>query len=171
MASTGWATAQPRRAEWLDDLHDAGIPAQWSTDILTRLWRKLALNCAINPLTVLHDCRTAACSATWRSRSAVRRTGQPAAALRPAGGRQRPAEEVQRVILATAANYSSMYQDVRHGRRTEIITCWATPAAPPPGMGNLPQLEHLQQRLVDSLKAADCPATDSPPPDMDTPDS
>ena len=26
-------------------------------DILSRLWRKLALNCAINPLTVLHDCR------------------------------------------------------------------------------------------------------------------
>ena len=37
---------------WLEDLHAAAIPHDWSTDILTRLWRKLALNCAINPLTV-----------------------------------------------------------------------------------------------------------------------
>jgi 2-dehydropantoate 2-reductase len=47
----------PTAPIWLEDLHAAGIPHEWSTDILTRLWRKLALNCAINPLTVLHDCR------------------------------------------------------------------------------------------------------------------
>ena len=35
----------------------AGIPHQWTDDISAKLWRKLALNCAINPLTVLHDCR------------------------------------------------------------------------------------------------------------------
>lgn len=56
---------------WLADLRQAGIAHDWSLDILSRLWRKLALNCAINPLTVLHDCRngetarapSAACSA------------------------------------------------------------------------------------------------------------
>ncbi len=42
---------------WLAQLSQAGIPHSWSDDILERLWRKLALNCAINPLTVLHDCR------------------------------------------------------------------------------------------------------------------
>lgn len=42
---------------WLGELDRAGIPNAWSDDILGRLWRKLALNCAINPLTVLHDCR------------------------------------------------------------------------------------------------------------------
>ncbi|MEZ1513196.1 2-dehydropantoate 2-reductase N-terminal domain-containing protein, partial [Pseudomonas soli] len=41
---------------WLTQLSQAGIPHSWSDDILERLWRKLALNCAINPLTVLHDC-------------------------------------------------------------------------------------------------------------------
>ena len=46
----------PSVPQWFDDLHDAAIPAEWTVDILTRLWRKLALNCAINPLTVLHDC-------------------------------------------------------------------------------------------------------------------
>ncbi|MFT7914881.1 ketopantoate reductase C-terminal domain-containing protein, partial [Salmonella enterica] len=42
---------------WLSELNLAGIAQTWSTEILSRLWRKLALNCAINPLTVLHDCR------------------------------------------------------------------------------------------------------------------
>ncbi|KPB37115.1 2-dehydropantoate 2-reductase [Pseudomonas syringae pv. maculicola] len=41
------------------------------------------------------------------------RCGQPAAA-------HDLHAEVLRVIHATAANYSSMYQDVLHGRRTEI---------------------------------------------------
>ncbi len=38
----------PLLPAWFDDLHEAGIPAEWTVDILTRLWRKLALNCAIN---------------------------------------------------------------------------------------------------------------------------
>lgn len=49
--------SHPTPPLWLDDLQAAGIPHDWSTDILTRLWRKLALNCAINPLTVLYQCR------------------------------------------------------------------------------------------------------------------
>ncbi|MDP9031148.1 MAG: putative 2-dehydropantoate 2-reductase, partial [Pseudomonadota bacterium] len=49
--------SHPTPPLWLDDLQAAGIPHAWSTDILTRLWRKLALNCAINPLTVLYQCR------------------------------------------------------------------------------------------------------------------
>jgi 2-dehydropantoate 2-reductase len=61
MASPGWAMRPSHAPIWLEDLHAAGIPHEWSTDILTRLWRKLALNCAINPLTVLHDCRNGGC--------------------------------------------------------------------------------------------------------------
>ena len=36
------------------------LPAhcEWSADIDTVLWRKLAINCAINPVTALHRCRT-----------------------------------------------------------------------------------------------------------------
>src|SRR5690606_1696189 len=43
--------------QWLGELQAAGIPQQWTAQILEKLWRKLALNCAINPLTVLYDCR------------------------------------------------------------------------------------------------------------------
>lgn len=106
---------------WLSELTLAGIAHQWSSDIVHRLWRKLALNCAINPLTVLHDCRNgellqhreqveALCDELVQ---VLQTCGQPEAAVGLHA-------EVNRVIQATAANYSSMYQDVAQGRRTEI---------------------------------------------------
>src|SRR5690606_39453309 len=51
----------PVTPAWLADLERSGIPHQWSERILGRLWRKLAVNCAINPLTVLHEIGRAAC--------------------------------------------------------------------------------------------------------------
>jgi len=60
---------------------------------------------------------------------------------------------VQRVIAATAANYSSMHQDVAQGRRTEIayLLGYASAAAQRHGV-HLPHLQHLQQRLVRHLQ-------------------
>jgi hypothetical protein len=52
--------------------------------------------------------------------------GQPAAADLQ--------HEVERVIHATAANYSSMYQDVANAGAPKSATCWATPARRPPGI-------------------------------------
>ncbi|MDF0730755.1 putative 2-dehydropantoate 2-reductase [Pseudomonas entomophila] len=146
--------------EWFDDLHDAGIPSQWTPDILSRLWRKLALNCAINPLTVLHDCHNGGLLGHLTEVSALcqelaellQRCGQPQAA-------EDLDDEVQRVILATAANYSSMYQDVRHGRRTELhyLLGHACRSAIRHGVA-VPLLERLQRRLVDNLKARGLPS-------------
>lgn len=149
----------PTVPAWFDDLHEAGIPGEWTVDILTRLWRKLALNCAINPLTVLHDCQNGGLLGHLDEVDAVcaelaqllRRCGQPQAAVELN-------EEVQRVIVATAANYSSMYQDVRAGRRTEVhyLLGHACRAAGRHGL-QLPALERLQQRLVDNLRARGLP--------------
>jgi 2-dehydropantoate 2-reductase len=140
---------------WLSELQISGIPHEWTPDILTRLWRKLALNCAINPLTVLHDCRngglqqhpseiTALCS---ELSELLERCGQPAAALELHG-------EVQRVIQATAANYSSMYQDVAQNRRTEIsyLLGYACAAATRHRCA-VPHLNQLRERLVRHLAA------------------
>ena len=138
---------------WLTDLHDSGIPHEWTPDILTRLWRKLALNCAINPLTVLHDCRngglqqhpcevTTLCSELDELLACC---GQPAAALDLHS-------EVERVIQATAANYSSMHQDVTQGRRTEIsyLLGYACAAAARHRCA-VPHLSQLQERLIQHL--------------------
>lgn len=152
--------ANPAVPDWFGDLQDAGIPSEWTVDILTRLWRKLALNCAINPLTVLHDCQNGGLlghlgeveALSVELAGLLQRCGQPEAAIDLA-------EDVQRVILATAANYSSMYQDVRAGRRTEVhyLLGHACRAAARHGMA-LPQLEHLHQRLVDNLRARGLPS-------------
>ncbi|MGX5795800.1 putative 2-dehydropantoate 2-reductase [Pseudomonas sp. E2-15] len=140
---------------WLDDLHAAGIPHAWSTDILTRLWRKLALNCAINPLTVLYQCRNGGLQdhqcevATLCAELSelLECCGQPAAA-------EDLHNEVERVIQATAANYSSMYQDVANARRTEIsyLLGYACSAAARHQLV-LPHLQQLQSRLIDHLHA------------------
>ncbi|NWB53426.1 putative 2-dehydropantoate 2-reductase [Pseudomonas sp. F8002] len=145
---------------WLDDLQAAGIPHEWSTDILTRLWRKLALNCAINPLTVLYQCRNGELQAhqcevaTLCAELAdlLECCGQPAAA-------EDLHSEVERVIQATAANYSSMYQDVASARRTEIsyLLGYACQAAARHQL-NLPHLQQLQARLVRQLSARGLPS-------------
>ncbi|WP_409318378.1 putative 2-dehydropantoate 2-reductase [Pseudomonas sp. KCJK9016] len=144
---------------WLDDLEAAKIPHEWSADILTRLWRKLALNCAINPLTVLHDCRNGGLQqhhcevATLCAEltELLERCGQPAAA-------DNLQQEVERVINATAANFSSMYQDVANRRRTEIsyLLGHACRVAQRHQIG-LPHLQQLQQRLTAHLHSLGLP--------------
>lgn len=144
---------------WLDDLEAAKIPHEWSADILTRLWRKLALNCAINPLTVLHDCRNGGlqqhhcevATLCGELTELLERCGQPAAA-------DNLQQEVERVIQATAANFSSMYQDVANKRRTEIsyLLGHACKVAERHQL-KLPHLKQLQQRLSAHLHSLGLP--------------
>ena len=144
---------------WLDELNRAGIPQTWSSDILARLWRKLALNCAINPLTVLHDCRNGELL-QHREQLAelceelvelLEASGQPAAASDLQG-------EVLRVIDATAANYSSMYQDVRLGRRTEIAYLLGHACRSADSLGlALPRLHELHRHLREHLSQRGLP--------------
>ncbi|MBA4726873.1 MAG: putative 2-dehydropantoate 2-reductase [Pseudomonas sp.] len=144
---------------WLGELDRAGIAQTWSTEILSRLWRKLALNCAINPLTVLHDCRNGellqhpvqlAVLSEELGRLLVA-SGQPAAA-------NDLENEVLRVIEATAANYSSMHQDVRLGRRTEIAYLLGHACATAETLGlPAPTLHALHQRLCEHLRQRGLP--------------
>lgn len=139
--------------QWLPELGNSDIPREWSADILGRLWRKLALNCAINPLTVLHDCRNGGllqhveevAGLCDELSSLLHACGQPQAA-------QDLHSEVQRVIQATAANYSSMYQDVAQGRRTEIHYLLGYACTEGTRLGYpLPRLNRLQERLIERL--------------------
>lgn len=107
---------------WLEALTRAGIAWEWTPDILPVLWVKLAINCAINPITALHDCpngevpdhagaQLPALLADLQVLLASQGVGMTLAAL---------TERITGVIRATAANSSSMRQDVHAGRRTEI---------------------------------------------------
>jgi 2-dehydropantoate 2-reductase len=151
---------EPTPPAWLNELEQSGIVHDWSLDILGRLWRKLALNCAINPLTVLHDCRNGGlrehpaeiASLCAELGELLQRCGQGAAA-------HELHEEVLRVIQATAANYSSMHQDVSQGRRTEIayLLGYACAAAQRHAL-TLPHLQALHERLRAHLNARGLPS-------------
>lgn len=145
---------------WLTELDAAGIAHAWTPEILSRLWRKLALNCAINPLTVLYDCRNgqllqhpaeldALCA---ELNQLLHACGQAAAAVELA-------EDVRRVLHATAQNYSSMHQDVANGRRSEIayLLGYACNSAAQLQLA-VPQLSALQQRLQQHLRQRGLPS-------------
>lgn len=144
---------------WLSDLQQSAIAHTWSPDILSRLWRKLALNCAINPLTVLHGCRNGELTA---HRAEVDGLCAELTVLLRGCGQTAAADDLQgdvwRVIDATAANYSSMYQDVAGGRRTEVayLLGYACAAGSRAGL-QLPRLQAVQQRLLAHLDARQLP--------------
>ncbi|WP_339511290.1 putative 2-dehydropantoate 2-reductase [Pseudomonas sp. RL_15y_Pfl2_60] len=150
---------QPSPPRWLEDLLRSQINHNWTDDITSRLWRKLALNCAINPLTVLYDCRNggllehqAEVASLCNELSLLLQaytTPSAAAGLH---------EDVLRVINATAANYSSMHQDVAQKRRTEIayLIGYACAGAERKHL-QLPELRALNDRLGNYLAAHGLP--------------
>lgn len=100
------------------------LPVGVSENIERVLWRKLAVNCVINPLTALHHCRNGELLERPQLAADVQRVCDEIAALSAALGREEwiddLEQEVHRVAHATAANRSSMLQDIEAGRATEI---------------------------------------------------
>ncbi|MFN1602222.1 2-dehydropantoate 2-reductase [Vibrio harveyi] len=95
----------------------------WNPNINAALWTKLAINCAINPLTAIHQCKNGDLAAPEFAVTLKSITYELVAVMNK--------EEIKidfdslhatimQVVNATAANYSSMRQDVLHQRRTEI---------------------------------------------------
>jgi 2-dehydropantoate 2-reductase len=105
-------------------LSEASLPTRPIEDIRRALWEKLAVNAAINPLTALLRVR----NGELLSRPAALRlmaglVREVVEAARRQGIQIDEAacfERVKLVARATAANRSSMLQDVEAGRRTEI---------------------------------------------------
>jgi len=145
--------AHPRpRPSWLDELDAAAIPNAWTDQIMVKLWRKLAINCAINPLTVLHDCCNGALLA---HRAQLHRLCNELTELlrrcSPDNGELEA--DVLRIVEATANNYSSMLQDVRNRRRTEIsfMSGHACRAAQVQGLA-VPELDALHTAVQHLLR-------------------
>lgn len=140
--------------DWLGQLNDFGIPCQWHPRIDDVLWRKLAINCLINPLTVIHSCRN---GELVRQLPRIRLLASELEQLLQAAGQHEAARDlytsVRQVIDNTAANTSSMLQDVQQRRRTEIsyITGFALQQAKALGVPHQQLLilhEELQQQLA-----------------------
>ena len=110
--------------EVLDLLSSTGMDIHPCQDIEARQWQKLALNCAINGLTVIYHCRN---GDLLKHNQAKQRIAVLCDEIKQVGARLGHGawmadlyEKTENVLRATAANYNSMYQDVEHCRRTEI---------------------------------------------------
>ncbi|HZG56713.1 2-dehydropantoate 2-reductase [Paenibacillus sp.] len=103
----------------------AGFAVAVEPDIARFVWRKLLVNAAINPLTALFGVRNGELAASKPYRRIMRAVlGEALAVAEAAGLEPEPEADAWRQVLdvcaRTAANDSSMLQDVRAGRETEI---------------------------------------------------
>ncbi|MDF2414241.1 2-dehydropantoate 2-reductase [Aeromonas sp. 1HA1] len=106
-----------------DDLGAALGQAGWDEQILARQWQKLAINCAINPLTALYKLKNGELAGP-RFADVLQQICVEVADVMQAEGQPTSSDELLRramtVVELTADNYSSMYQDMDQGRETEI---------------------------------------------------
>jgi 2-dehydropantoate 2-reductase len=114
----------PRVQPLVRMLRSAGLEVQTADDLPALIWQKLAVNCAINPLTALlrvpNGKLLESQAALAVMAAAAEETRQVALAqdVRPRGDDLH--EAVRRVARKTAENRSSMLQDVLRGAPTEI---------------------------------------------------
>ena len=99
------------------------LPVSAVESVEPLLWRKLAVNCAINPLTALRGCCNGDLLEAGHRQEFEALCAEISTVLRGlghAGLAGRVAAEAEGVARATAANRSSMRQDLEAGRQTEI---------------------------------------------------
>jgi 2-dehydropantoate 2-reductase len=98
-------------------------PSHWHQNISLALWKKLAINAVINPLTAIHNVKNGELSHikyTANISHICGEIGKVMNALNYIIDSAELVENVRHVITATANNYSSMHQDIQFKRKTEI---------------------------------------------------
>lgn len=106
---------------WKDSvLSHAGF--SWQKDILTQLHTKVAINAAINPLTVLFECQNEALIHDNKRIALLKDLCQETEIVLNSEGFffDNLTNTVIDVAKKTGANYSSSYQDWKHNRQTEL---------------------------------------------------
>lgn len=104
-----------------DTLHNVLPEIAWHDNILPASWKKLAVNCVINPLTALYNCPNGDLRQHQNEVSDI--CHEVAMVMEREGHHTTPEDliyYVGEVIESTAENISSMLQDVRVERHTEI---------------------------------------------------
>lgn len=105
-------------------LEEIGLETRYDPDRNRTLWSKLIINAGINPVTALADIPNGALldrpDLFARAQAAALEAYAVAAALGVTLDRTDVVAELRRVCEKTATNVSSMLQDIRKGKRTEI---------------------------------------------------
>jgi len=116
--------AHPRLGPLEAALTRAGFNVQVVNDADTLVWGKLVINAAINPLTALLRVPNGELLKRPAAHKMMRVLAREAAAVATAQGIHLPFEDAvqaaEDVARKTAANHSSMFQDIRRGAPTEI---------------------------------------------------
>jgi len=116
--------AHPRLGPLEAALTGAGFNVQVVNDADALIWGKLVINAAINPLTALLRVPNGELLQRPAAHKLMRILAQEAAAVATAQGIHLPFEDAvttaEDVARKTAANHSSMFQDIRRGAPTEI---------------------------------------------------
>jgi 2-dehydropantoate 2-reductase len=98
-------------------------PSTWHQDISLALWKKLSINAVINPLTAIHNLKNGELADKKYSLIISNICNEIAQVMNALGYSVSSTDlvtNVQQVITATANNYSSMHQDIKFKRQTEI---------------------------------------------------
>lgn len=116
--------AHPRLGPLEAALAGAGFTVQVVNDADALVWGKLVINAAINPLTALLRVPNGELLQRPAAHKMMSVLAQEAAAVATAQGIHLPFEDAvtaaEDVARKTAANHSSMFQDIRRGAPTEI---------------------------------------------------
>ncbi len=110
--------------DWATPLTQGDTRISWEADIERALWEKLVINCAINPLTAIHQCKNGELGRNAKLREQVKALCKELEAVTRARGDNELANTIEdkvfAVIEATAENESSMMRDFKAGRVSEV---------------------------------------------------
>jgi 2-dehydropantoate 2-reductase len=114
----------PSLGPLVDALKSANFKVEIITDARSLVWGKLVINASINPLTALLRISNGELLKSPSARTLMRALAEETAAVASSENVNLtfsdPAAMVEEVACKTAANYSSMFQDIKRGAPTEI---------------------------------------------------
>jgi 2-dehydropantoate 2-reductase len=150
--------SHPRAAGAIALLRGAGFLVEAIENGDGLIWSKLVINAAINPLTALLRIPNGELLKTQSARSLMGSLATEAAAVAEAQGIplnfSDPIAAAEDVAHRTAANHSSMYQDVMRGAPTEIDAICGAIVKVGQDVGVQTPVNEIMWRLVKSLKVA-----------------
>jgi 2-dehydropantoate 2-reductase len=124
LAQIGQKKITPYAKIIIKKLTQAKFSVHWDTHIEQRIWKKFAVNCVINPLTTLLNCRNGFLISQPQLEPLLAKICNEITCVAQYEGIKLSTHELMRLIKtvarATKNNYSSMLQDQKANRKTEI---------------------------------------------------
>lgn len=119
----GWLQTQTGTHWYQSQFSDLLPSCTWHTNIIEVLWKKLAVNAVINPLTAIHNVTNGQLLSAEYEKQINAVSAEIAELMNKLNLKTSPdilVENCLRVMGDTADNFSSMHQDIHYSRQTEI---------------------------------------------------